>query len=104
VAPCPGSLFEKIHPGREGKDWDYKTTPFYEPNSITTESPDDALAALERLQTFDRSAEVFIIVSHDAGLLDVLPFFPSKITDWDSTDLKNKGTWVFLKDFVKALH
>lgn len=64
------------------------------------ESPDDAVAAIHKLKAFDCSAEVLVIVAHDASLLGVLPFFPSKITDWDSYNYKAHGTWLFLKDFL----
>lgn len=100
--PCPATVFETIHPGREKTEWDYKTTPFYELNPLMNASIQDAEAAVERMQTLDGSAEVFVIISHDSSLLDILPFFPQKLTAWDSAGYKARGRWLFLRDFIKA--
>jgi hypothetical protein len=70
---CPGSLIEKLHPRKETHH-SYRVTPFYEPNPMGSASQADALAALKKLQTFDASAKVFVIIAHDAGLKDFLPF------------------------------
>jgi hypothetical protein len=64
---------------------------------------DEAEAAIEKLQGFDALAEVFVVIAHDSSLLDVLPFFPLKLTQWDEIDCKIRGRWLFLRDFLKDL-
>ncbi|OKL55377.1 hypothetical protein UA08_09384 [Talaromyces atroroseus] len=87
---CPGSIFEDIHPGREnGRD--YRTTPFYELNAMGNASLPDAEASIAKMQNFDGSLEVFVVIAHDASLLDILPFFPEKISNWDSHGYKDRG-------------
>lgn len=62
----------------------------------------DAEIALEKLLRFDGSSKVMVIISHDASLLDVLPFFPRSINEWDVKGYKAEGTWRFLRDFARA--
>lgn len=62
----------------------------------------DAEIALEKLLRFDGSSKVMVIISHDASLLDVLPFFPGSINEWDVKGYKAVGTWRFLRDFARA--
>lgn len=101
---CPLAIFENIHPSSQKDNGsNYATTPFYEPNPLMNASIHEAEAAIEKLQSFDALAEVFVIVAHDSSLLDVLPFFPLKLTQWDETDYKIRGRWLFLRDFLKAL-
>ncbi|KAH8698401.1 hypothetical protein BGW36DRAFT_460325 [Talaromyces proteolyticus] len=102
LSVCPASVLETIHPGKkEGKD--YRTTPFYQSNSLMNVSLPDAEASIEKMQAFDASTDVFTIIAHDTSLLDVLPFFPKTITDWDKAGYKSLGAWRFLKDFEKAI-
>lgn len=63
----------------------------------------DALATLSKMQLFDASPNVFVIIGHDASLLDVLPFYPGELTAWEKTESKAVGMWRFLKDFGKAV-
>lgn len=67
------------------------------------ENLEDAEIALEKLLQFDGSASVMVVTAHDSSLLDVLPFFPRKITEWDAKGYKVEGTWRFLKDFAGAI-
>lgn len=63
----------------------------------------EAELAIEKLQGFDALAEVFVIVAHDSSLLDILPFFPLKLTQWDEANYKARGRWLFLRDFLKVI-
>jgi hypothetical protein len=64
----------------------------------------DAEVTLSRMQPFDASPDVLVIIAHDASLLDVLPFYPEgKLTGWEETGVRDFGTWGFLKDFGVAV-
>lgn len=64
----------------------------------------DAEMTVSRMQLFDASPDVLVIVAHDASLLDVLPFFPKgELTGWEKTEMKALGRWRFLKDFIVAV-
>ncbi|KAJ5355048.1 metallo-beta-lactamase superfamily protein [Penicillium cataractarum] len=102
ISTCPGSIFEAISPANS-RGSDAKVTPFYELNAGMNEDLGDAEVALEKMLPFDGSAKVMVIIAHDASLLDVLPFFPNSITEWDIQGYKAKGAWSFLKDFVGAI-
>jgi hypothetical protein len=101
LSACLGSLIEKLYPRKETHP-DYRVTPFYEPNPMGSSSQPDALAALKKLQTFDASAKVFVIIAHDVDLKDFLPFFPMKINDWYTAGYEPLVRWRFLKDFLQT--
>ncbi|GLA63284.1 hypothetical protein AtubIFM55763_009763 [Aspergillus tubingensis] len=98
---CPGSIFEAVSSANI-RGLDAKVTPFYQLNAAMNEDLKDAEIALEKLLRFDGSSKVMVIISHDASLLDVLPFFPRSINEWDVKGYKAEGTWRFLRDFARA--
>jgi hypothetical protein len=98
---CPGALFESIHRTKEAGG-DYRTTPFYGVNPNANISLDEAQVSVDKMEVFDASLDVFLIIAHDKDMMDILPFFPKTITGWDETDSKAVGTWKFLKDFETA--
>ena len=101
---CPGALFEPIHPATISFSADYRMTPFYELSHMMNVSLPDALTAVSNMQAFDASPDVLVVIAHDAGLLDILPFYPKgELTQWEMTGNKAVGTWRFLIDFSKAL-
>lgn len=103
-ASYPTSLFESIHPKKQKENGpSYTNVPFYEPNPLMNASLPEAELAIEKLQGFDALAEVFVIVAHDSSLLDILPFFPLKLTQWDEANYKARGRWLFLRDFLKVI-
>jgi len=68
----------------------------------------DALTTVSKMQLFDGSPDVLVIIAHDANLLDVLPFYPKgELTGWEKREmednLKAVGAWRFLKVFGKAI-
>jgi len=64
----------------------------------------NALATVSKMQLFDTSPDVFVVIANDASLLDMLPFYPNgELTRWEKTENKVVGTWRFLKDFGKAV-
>ncbi|KAJ5214005.1 metallo-beta-lactamase superfamily protein [Penicillium cf. viridicatum] len=102
ISACPGSIFEAISPTNL-RALDTKVTPFYELNAAMNEDLGDVEVALEKMLPFDGSAKVMVVIAHDATLLDVLPFFPKSITEWDVEGYKAKRTWRFLKDLAGAI-
>ena len=99
---CPGSIFEHIHPATaQGED--YRTTPFYKLNSHLAESLEEANTTLEKIQVFDASPDVFVIIAHDIPAQAILPYFPGKLNGWEMKGYKELNTWRFLSDFKKAL-
>lgn len=102
VCACPSSIFEAISPASlKGKNTN--STPFYELNAAMNEDLENAAVSLGKMIPFDGSENVLVIIAHDASLLDVLPFFPQNITDWETKGYKVAGTWRFLKDFNAAI-
>ncbi|KAL4803594.1 metallo-beta-lactamase superfamily protein [Aspergillus unguis] len=102
MSACPGSAIEKAHTQKRNEPDQYRITPFYRPSDGINDIPDEADVTLEKMQAFDGSAEVFVVIAHDCDLKSILPFFPKKINDWDSVGYKALGRWRFLKDFLKS--
>lgn len=65
--------------------------------------PHEAEIAVKRLQDFDASAKVFVIIAHDVHLQDIMPVFPQKLNNWGSAGYKSLGRWRFLKDFLNGV-
>ena len=64
----------------------------------------DALTTVAKMQLFDAFSDVFVVIAHNASLLDVLPFYTNgELTAWEKAEYKAAGTWRFLKDFGKAV-
>jgi hypothetical protein len=99
---CAGTIFENVHHAKDAGG-NYRTTPFYEMSPIANVSLPDAQATVDKMQLFDASPNVFVVIAHDDSLFDILPFYPKNTTSWDATGNKTLCTWRFLKDFGKAL-
>jgi len=93
ASPCPGHLFEKIHPKKSSKE------PFYEPGSGASHDKGQAQWSLKGLEEFDANPDVFTVFAHDNSLMDVVEFFPTGANDWKEKGWKPEGRWRFLKDF-----
>ncbi|KAK4210334.1 hypothetical protein QBC37DRAFT_322319 [Rhypophila decipiens] len=79
--------------------------------------PVRAAQTLHRLQEFDAQKNILVLAAHDESLLDldlnlgmglgsedVPAFFPKGTLDnWFEYGLKDKLTWVFLRDFIGAI-
>ncbi|OKL57597.1 hypothetical protein UA08_06949 [Talaromyces atroroseus] len=100
---CPASVFEKIHPSAAIAGH-CRTTPFYQLPEFGCVDLQKARNSLDNMEALDGSAKVFVIIAHDASLLDVVPFFPKKISDWNMQAYKRLGAWRFLKDLVKKVN
>jgi hypothetical protein len=106
LSPCPGSIFEPIHPSA-GLKSAFRTTPFYEAAPLMETDTVASHATLEALKVFDASPDVFVIITHDSSLLDILEFYPNaELTGWEEggqCSAKEIGKWGFLKDFRKQV-
>lgn len=94
---CPGALFEAIHPKKS------RTEPYYD--QMTTAPDRDvpkAQDSLTKMADFDASEDVFVVIAHDASLLDVVEFFPKSANAWKEKGWKERGHWRFLGDFGEA--
>lgn len=102
--PCPGELFETIHPCASNDNADVTRTPFVK---VGEKSPAIDLAAaretLHKIETFDADPNVLVIAAHDWSLKDVIDFYPHRVNDWKGKGWKEKGRWRFLADFQKAV-
>ena len=98
-SPCPGELFENVHPCSNPS-----RTPFVK---VGEKSPAIDLAAarstLHKIETFDADDNVFVIAAHDWSLKDVIELYPRRANDWKTKGWKEAGRWRFLADFQKAI-
>jgi hypothetical protein len=103
-ASCPCSIFTSCHPNQE----DSRTTPFY---SVATgksgqpsfnSDPAEAQRSVDKLKEYDAHPQIFVCISHDLALLDLLPLFndtPTEdINDWKKKGYKDQACWRFLSE------
>lgn len=95
--PCPGEIFEHLLP--EGK-----TKPFY---SLSTQGihadPVTATETLGKVIDADAHDEVLIVMAHDPSIPKWVDFFPAYANDFLKKGWKDKGRWLFLKQFEHAV-
>ncbi|KAH8821884.1 beta-lactamase-like protein [Xylogone sp. PMI_703] len=100
-AVCPGHIFEAIHPAKKG------TAPFYEINDGIPFDKKQAHHSCGLMQEFDALDSVFVIIAHDASLLEPevgMTWFPhGSLRDWKKRDLAKRARWGFLKDYNNAV-
>ena len=51
----------------------------------------------------DAQGKVLVVMAHDDSLLPVMDFFPKSANDFMTKGWVEKGRWLFLKDFAKAV-
>jgi glyoxylase-like metal-dependent hydrolase (beta-lactamase superfamily II) len=98
---CPGHVFEAMHPRQRGN------VPFYQVSAGPfCHDAEVASQSIAKMQQFDASPNVFVVVAHDPTLLDAdvgIPFFPhGTMNDWKAQGYSSQVHWAFLKDFVPA--
>jgi glyoxylase-like metal-dependent hydrolase (beta-lactamase superfamily II) len=98
---CPGHIFETIHPSGKGSE------PFYRLQDRLPHSLEQAEESCSHMQEFDAAENVFVIIAHDATLLDEqvgIEWFPhGTLKNWKEKDCARKARWAFLKDFGEAV-
>ena len=100
--PCPGAAFDDIL--RDGD----KSKPFYaiarpEDGSGVADDADEAELTIEKVMEADAQGKVLVVMAHDDSLLPVMDFFPKSANDFMTKGWVEKGRWLFLKDFAKAV-
>ncbi|KEF52107.1 uncharacterized protein A1O9_11733 [Exophiala aquamarina CBS 119918] len=99
--PCPGLIFEAIHPGGKGNE------PFYHVEGAFHHDTKDAAQSVAYMGEFDAHEDVLVIVAHDATLLDPsigIEYFPNgTMRDWKAKGYANRLHWAFLQDLVQAV-
>ncbi|EXJ63197.1 hypothetical protein A1O7_03644 [Cladophialophora yegresii CBS 114405] len=97
---CPGHIFETIHPGGKGSE------PFYRLQDHVPHSLEQAEQSCSHMQEFDAAENVFVIIAHDATLLDDqvgIEWFPDgTLRNWKEKGCSERARWAFLKDFAEA--
>ncbi|KAL6245331.1 hypothetical protein RBB50_008106 [Rhinocladiella similis] len=98
---CPGHLFEAIHPRKKGVD------PYYDLSTHVAHNHEEAIHSNERMQVFDATDNVLVIIAHDMTILDPasgLEWFPhGTVKNWKAANAAEKVRWLFLRDFVPAV-
>ncbi|KAK6530361.1 hypothetical protein TWF694_003717 [Orbilia ellipsospora] len=102
--PCPGELFERIHPSslsEESNGGDPKTTPFHvipREGSVAVDV-DDARDVIRKIQAFDADEDILVISAHEWNYFDVLECFPGTANEWKKDGWKGRMRWRFLEEF-----
>ncbi|KAF9888166.1 hypothetical protein FE257_009161 [Aspergillus nanangensis] len=73
---CPGSVFIDMHPKNSCND------PIYDMPIDCTVDVEAAKDSIRKLCMFDANDDVFVIIAHDATILDEVDFFPRNINSW----------------------
>ncbi|KAL9063859.1 MAG: hypothetical protein Q9161_009232 [Pseudevernia consocians] len=89
--PCPGELLATIHSAQSA------TEPFYTPNRA--DDQDKAIESIRKMMEFDARDTIFVVLAHDATLLNVVDCYPATANDWYAKEWAKKSRWLFLNDF-----
>ncbi|EPS36177.1 hypothetical protein H072_10251 [Dactylellina haptotyla CBS 200.50] len=102
ACPCPGEIFERLHPLPVGGD--PKTTPFYIiPEKSVAVDVNDARDVIKKIQVFDADENILVLNAHEWNYYDVLELFPKSAHGWKKATWKERMRWRFLEDFQKAV-
>jgi hypothetical protein len=102
-SPCPGHLFESIHPKQHGDTPFYRIGTWPDGECCAVDLP-AAMESHRKLQLIDApSAEVFVILAHDEIVGDVIDLFPKTANQWKQLGWGEKSRWMFLRDFKDAI-
>ncbi len=89
--PCPGELLATIHCTQSA------TEPFYTSNRA--DDHDKTIESVWKMMEFDARDTIFVVLAHDATLLDVVDCYPATANDWYAKEWAKKSRWLFLNDF-----
>jgi hypothetical protein len=63
--------------------------------------PSVSQRSIENLKAIYADEPVLVLISHDLGTLDVIPFFPNgTLNEWYQCDWKRKLGWRFLDELL----
>ncbi|KAJ7660763.1 beta-lactamase-like protein [Mycena polygramma] len=60
--------------------------------------PVTSRVSLDKLAEFDADVDFFVVLAHDASLMDALPYFPASLSTWKGNRLKEQSVWDFLDE------
>ena len=102
VHPCPGAAFSGILRHGDTRRPFYDVVRYNVP-STSGYDPDVAEETIRKVMEADARPDVLVVMAHDESLLDVVDFFPKYANDFREKGWVEKGRWLFLKDFAKAV-
>ena len=73
------------------------TEPFYTPNRADDQNK--AIESVRKMMEFDARDTIFVVLAHDATLLNVVDCYPATANDWYAKGWARKSRWLFLNDF-----
>lgn len=89
--PCPGEFLATIHCAQSA------TEPFYTSNRA--EDHDKAIESIRKMMEFDARDTIFVVLAHDATLLNVVDCYPATANNWYAKQWAKKSRWLFLNCF-----
>jgi len=90
---CPGAVFEALHSKQSSIE------PFTHPEGAVHDDQTQAQESTRGWSEFDAQDNVFAMIAHDAGLFDIVDFYPKPANDWKKKGWKEQGRWRFLRDY-----
>lgn len=102
ATPCPGAVFSDILRDGDTRKPFYNAVRYNVP-STSGYDPDVAEATIGKVIEADARPDVLVVMAHDETLLDVVDFFPKYANDFREKGWVDKGRWLFLRDFAKAV-
>lgn len=91
MPPCPGELLATIHCAQS------TTEPYY--TSVRAEDQVKAIESIRKMMDFDARDTIFVVLAHDATLLNVVDCYPATANGWYAKEWAKKSRWLFLNDF-----
>ena len=92
-APCPGEIFQAIHPTKS------RTEPFFKPEGSVHADDKEANRSIDKMTEFDAYEDVFSVIAHDETLFDIVDFYPKVANEWKAKGWEREGRWRFLRSF-----
>jgi len=102
--PCPGAIvaesrttFSHVHFSHDGVDLALRSQPLLSiPDGQSFYAdPVTSKVSLNKLEDFDANPNIFVLISHDISVGDVVEQFPESINDWKAKKYKERATWAF---------
>ncbi|KAF2432261.1 hypothetical protein EJ08DRAFT_648329, partial [Tothia fuscella] len=102
-SPCPGQSNKHTH----GLGPAHNQEPFYTYPKVpdgegVNHSREASLKTRTKLMQFDASENVFVVIAHDATIVDIVETFPRSASHWKEKNWKELVRWEFLKDFIQT--
>ncbi|KAL9136993.1 MAG: hypothetical protein Q9175_001798 [Cornicularia normoerica] len=83
MPPCPGELLATIHCAQS------TTEPYY--TSVRAEDQVKAIESIRKMMDFDARDTIFVVLAHDATLLNVVDCYPATANGWYAKEWRRKA-------------